>query len=674
MFGSLGIIIDRFKVKRASLQFVRGTWDAKQWGPHPSVDAPGGASIWALVPEANAVATWDALRRALGGVYRGSLGAIDTAPAMTAALAVTAMATAPPAHAEAAAKIMMKAVQAATQTAAAARGSGSGSSSSGGAAERLLYGHLPREAVCTENIAPVVAQLPCRGRVGLGALLDPTRIVGASYYSAAVAWDVVFARGAAPPHTLTPTSVVLTHTVVAVFGDAATRVPPARGAVEWSLAALFAAPARADGRSGARRDAAALRSRGSAQVRACALSAESTVTVHVPHWAGSKGGSSGGIGSGSSGGSSDGDVDGSGGGGNSSSGGSRGCEAPQVTTLELMGDATLDMVEIRFQAELPPPALRRGRHGSNCSSSSSSSSGSGATVAGGCDLEVDHFLAGRGGTSGDSHTRVACSCGASSGGGSGSGGNSKSGGSSSSRSSDGSGSCHVTYLQAVPPFLVPLFHTLHVRVGSQDVSLEESASAYTVGASAGAAGGGGSGSGSGGASTVISLGVGEDGAPSLLELRADIPAGEELAVSFKFLKRFLAVDAFPPDPARGFDVPPPLVTCGGRHYSGAAALVDLPYPDFSMPFNVVTLTCTLVAFFAGTALNVLVRKSEWRGGGGGGGKGEGGAGEGGRRSCARRCGARARGCAGSRRRRCPTAAADAGAAAAARQFAPAHGS
>ena len=39
---------------------------------------------------------------------------------------------------------------------------------------------------------------------------------------------------------------------------------------------------------------------------------------------------------------------------------------------------------------------------------------------------------------------------------------------------------------------------------------------------------------------------------------------------------------------------------------------DLPLPDFSMPYNVITLTSTVLAFFCGTMLNVLVRKSSAR--------------------------------------------------------------
>ena len=37
-------------------------------------------------------------------------------------------------------------------------------------------------------------------------------------------------------------------------------------------------------------------------------------------------------------------------------------------------------------------------------------------------------------------------------------------------------------------------------------------------------------------------------------------------------------------------------------------LVNVAHPDMSMPFNVITLTCTLLAFVFGTIANVLVKK------------------------------------------------------------------
>lgn len=45
---------------------------------------------------------------------------------------------------------------------------------------------------------------------------------------------------------------------------------------------------------------------------------------------------------------------------------------------------------------------------------------------------------------------------------------------------------------------------------------------------------------------------------------------------------------------------------------GGGVLVDVPTPDFSMPFNVITLTCTLLAFFYGSMMSVLVRKGKKR--------------------------------------------------------------
>ncbi|CAN0384957.1 unnamed protein product, partial [Phaeothamnion confervicola] len=138
-------------------------------------------------------------------------------------------------------------------------------------------------------------------------------------------------------------------------------------------------------------------------------------------------------------------------------------------------------------------------------------------------------------------------------------------------------------------------------------------------------------------------------APALLELRLALPAGSTLVVGVGFWKRFLAIDDFPPDPARGLDVLPPLAAfcidapppleagcqglssgllgaavllsgddsgggdtsdLGGGSADGTgrctgcqwffayaeAPVLDVPQPDFSMPFNVITLTSTAAAF------------------------------------------------------------------------------
>ncbi len=64
---------------------------------------------------------------------------------------------------------------------------------------------------------------------------------------------------------------------------------------------------------------------------------------------------------------------------------------------------------------------------------------------------------------------------------------------------------------------------------------------------------------------------------------------------------------------------PPFVRfcCYGEYTSaylssavyGIGPLLDAPQPDFAMPFNVLTLTCSLIAFFVTTIISILVRKS-----------------------------------------------------------------
>ena len=73
---------------------------------------------------------------------------------------------------------------------------------------------------------------------------------------------------------------------------------------------------------------------------------------------------------------------------------------------------------------------------------------------------------------------------------------------------------------------------------------------------------------------------------------------------------------------RGLEVPPLVVWVEGGKEGGlkggraggreGGLLIDVPTPDFSMPFNVITLTCTVVAFFYGSMMGVVVRKGRKR--------------------------------------------------------------
>jgi phosphatidylinositol glycan class T len=86
-----------------------------------------------------------------------------------------------------------------------------------------------------------------------------------------------------------------------------------------------------------------------------------------------------------------------------------------------------------------------------------------------------------------------------------------------------------------------------------------------------------------------------------------------VCVSSRFDATLLHSQEYPPDAHRGFDVPSALVEActPSRECSRIRSkplFVELPSPDFSMPFNVATLVSTAMAFVLGTMLNVLARR------------------------------------------------------------------
>ncbi|GAB1519076.1 Subunit of the glycosylphosphatidylinositol transamidase complex-like protein [Rhizoctonia solani] len=117
-----------------------------------------------------------------------------------------------------------------------------------------------------------------------------------------------------------------------------------------------------------------------------------------------------------------------------------------------------------------------------------------------------------------------------------------------------------------------------------------------------------------------------------LELRVDgQKRGDTLQVTVSFRKAFILYTEHPPDAHRGWDLPAAVITplcaeadsktmelthryglglvdtCGTRLYT-STLLVDLATPDFSMPYNVIIMTSTVVALFFGSIFNLLTRK------------------------------------------------------------------
>ncbi|KAJ2907283.1 Subunit of the glycosylphosphatidylinositol transamidase complex-like protein [Coemansia aciculifera] len=122
------------------------------------------------------------------------------------------------------------------------------------------------------------------------------------------------------------------------------------------------------------------------------------------------------------------------------------------------------------------------------------------------------------------------------------------------------------------------------------------------------------------------------GRPSSLELALVLPASSRTTLRYSFDKGFLKYTEHPPDANRGFNIGPAIVSyqhnaAGGgelplhcaieQALTGASEctvraytelfLASLPTPDFSMPYNVITFTCTILALFFGRIFNLLTR-------------------------------------------------------------------
>ncbi|CAA3002366.1 GPI transamidase component PIG-T [Olea europaea subsp. europaea] len=123
--------------------------------------------------------------------------------------------------------------------------------------------------------------------------------------------------------------------------------------------------------------------------------------------------------------------------------------------------------------------------------------------------------------------------------------------------------------------------------------------------------------------------------PGVMEMILRLPCGViTAALTLEFDKGFLHIDEYPPDANQGFDIPSAVVSFTDFQASASfednllnklpilnelqerkhvisyteVLLVPLTTPDFSMPYNVITITCTVFALYFGSLLNVLRRR------------------------------------------------------------------
>lgn len=102
--------------------------------------------------------------------------------------------------------------------------------------------------------------------------------------------------------------------------------------------------------------------------------------------------------------------------------------------------------------------------------------------------------------------------------------------------------------------------------------------------------------------------------PSQLELQVTLPPATSISLSYDFDKSLLYIEEYPPDANHGFEIAPAILTVlsTDRRPSyvsrTAPLLLSLPTPDFSMPYNVVILSCTVMALAFGTVFNMLTKR------------------------------------------------------------------
>lgn len=104
-----------------------------------------------------------------------------------------------------------------------------------------------------------------------------------------------------------------------------------------------------------------------------------------------------------------------------------------------------------------------------------------------------------------------------------------------------------------------------------------------------------------------------------LELILSIPPETTVTLVYDFEKAILRYTEYPPDANRGFIIAPAIirVLSPNSHDDSVSApvylrttnlLLPLPTPDFSMPYNVIIFTSTVMALAFGSIFNLLVRR------------------------------------------------------------------
>lgn len=105
--------------------------------------------------------------------------------------------------------------------------------------------------------------------------------------------------------------------------------------------------------------------------------------------------------------------------------------------------------------------------------------------------------------------------------------------------------------------------------------------------------------------------------PTHLELTVVVPRRTKIKFSFNFDKAMLLYAEYPPDANHGFELEPAVFALVDSNDSSqikyimrtTTSLLTLPTPDFSMPYNVIILTLTVMSLLFGSVFNILVKNT-----------------------------------------------------------------
>lgn len=99
--------------------------------------------------------------------------------------------------------------------------------------------------------------------------------------------------------------------------------------------------------------------------------------------------------------------------------------------------------------------------------------------------------------------------------------------------------------------------------------------------------------------------------PTHLEFVMNIPANSTIAISHDFDKALLQFEEYPPDANHGFEIESAVVTVlepMSYQMRTSTLLLLLSTPDFSMPYNVIILTSTVMGLMFGLFYNMLTKR------------------------------------------------------------------